>query len=217
MFWLHCGLFVLVIAVPGFISSADSTSKREGDYTLDDSFWNEETSVGEAERLLQEYRQNQELVQNIGGHYYQIIYPVQLRHHEKMGISTREVSVSKYPQRGYGEGGYQNAKGRMRTGRHFHRTSLLIKAFNHKFRLDLELNTQLLAPNLMQKDFLPNDAEQIFKQEIEHCYYHGTVRDYPGASAAFHTCNGVSGVIHLGNETFVIHPFYGGDLSVSLN
>lgn len=28
MFWLHCGLFVLVIAVPGFISSADSTSKR---------------------------------------------------------------------------------------------------------------------------------------------------------------------------------------------
>lgn len=29
MFWLHCGLFVLVIAVRGFISSlADTTSKR---------------------------------------------------------------------------------------------------------------------------------------------------------------------------------------------
>lgn len=29
MFWLHCGLFVLVIAVSGFISSlADTTSKR---------------------------------------------------------------------------------------------------------------------------------------------------------------------------------------------
>ncbi|XP_076684609.1 disintegrin and metalloproteinase domain-containing protein mind-meld isoform X3 [Andrena cerasifolii] len=213
MFWLHCGLFVLVIAVPGFISSADSTSKREADYTLDDSFWNEETPAGEVERLLREYRQNQELVRNIGAHYYQIIYPVQLRHHEKMGISTREANMSKFPQRGYAEGGYQNPRSRMRTGRHYHRTSLLIRAFSHRFRLDLELNTQLLAPNFIQKDLLVGGAEQSAKQEIEHCYYHGTIKDYPGASAAFHTCNGLSGVIHLGNETFVIHPFYGGDMS----
>lgn len=51
--------------------------------------------LGEVERLLKEYRQNQELVRKIGGHFYQIIYPVQLRHHEKMGISTREVGGSK--------------------------------------------------------------------------------------------------------------------------
>ncbi|CAH2074734.1 unnamed protein product, partial [Iphiclides podalirius] len=68
---------------------------QEADYTLDDSFWNEESPVGEVERLLREYRQNQELVRNIGAHYYQIIYPVQLRHHEKMGISTREVNTMK--------------------------------------------------------------------------------------------------------------------------
>lgn len=55
--------------------------------------------AGEVERLLKEYRQNQELVRRIGGHYYQIIYPVQLRHHEKMGISTREVSPPKVRNR----------------------------------------------------------------------------------------------------------------------
>ncbi|XP_067640129.1 disintegrin and metalloproteinase domain-containing protein unc-71 isoform X9 [Eurosta solidaginis] len=184
----------------------------EADYTLDDSFWNEESPVGEVERLLKEYRQNQELVRRIGGHYYQIIYPVQLRHHEKMGISTREVSPPKPGQRPrpHDDGGFS----RGRTKKHFHRTSLLIKAFNHKFRLDLELNSQLLSPNIQQKHYHASGyLVDGNRHDIEHCYYHGTVKDYPGASAAFHTCNGVSGVIHIGNETFVIHPFYGGDLS----
>lgn len=52
-------------------------------------------STGEVERLLKEHQQNQELVEKIGRNSYQIIYPVQLRHHEKMGISTREVGAPK--------------------------------------------------------------------------------------------------------------------------
>lgn len=55
--------------------------------------------AGEVERLLKDYRENQELVRRIGKHHYQIIYPVQLRHHEKMGISTREVSAAKVRNR----------------------------------------------------------------------------------------------------------------------
>ncbi|XP_052857388.1 zinc metalloproteinase-disintegrin-like VLAIP-B isoform X8 [Drosophila gunungcola] len=206
--WIQIAYLILIIAqLCAFVTSAG-----EADYTLDDSFWNEESPVGEVERLLKEYRQNQELVRRIGGHYYQIIYPVQLRHHEKMGISTREVSLPKPGQRPrpHDDSGFN----RGRTKKHFHRTSLLIKAFNHKFRLDLELNSQLLSPNIQQKHYhVGGYLVDGNRHDIEHCYYHGTVKDYPGASAAFHTCNGVSGVIHIGNETFVIHPFYGGDLS----
>ncbi|XP_064210798.1 disintegrin and metalloproteinase domain-containing protein 11 isoform X3 [Tribolium castaneum] len=217
MLWIYCGLVFLASALFEAALAVSVTSKREADYTLDESFWIEESPAGEVERLLREYTQNQEMVRNIGSHYYQIIYPVQLRQHKKMGISTREIGSSKVRKerstRGQVDGGYQGRGRPAKTGKHFHRTSLLLKAFNHKFRLDLELNTQLIAPNIMQKHFLANGAEQVSKQDIEHCYYHGTVQDYPGASAAFHTCNGVSGVIHLGNETFVIHPFYGGDLS----
>lgn len=50
---------------------------------------------GEVERLLREYTQNQEMIRNIGSTYYQIVYPVQLRQHKKIGISTREIGSSK--------------------------------------------------------------------------------------------------------------------------
>ncbi len=51
--------------------------------------------AGEVEKLLHDFPQNQELVRNIGASLYQIIYPTQLRRHEKMGISTRETSPTK--------------------------------------------------------------------------------------------------------------------------
>jgi hypothetical protein len=50
---------------------------------------------GDVEKLLKEHRENQDLVRSIGGSHYQIVFPVQLRHREKMGISTREIGATK--------------------------------------------------------------------------------------------------------------------------
>jgi len=186
----------------------------------------QETPRDEVERLLREHKQNQDLVRRLGNRYYQVVYPIQVRHREKISLSTREIDRYAAGSQGSGIARGVNDLDSPLSGprhqKHYRQTSLLIKAFQHKFRLDLELNTRLIAPNVQKKVFLANGATATStsaSQDVEQCYYHGVVKDWqggefiPGSMAALQTCNGVSGIIHLGNETFVIHPFYGGDLS----
>lgn len=164
----------------------------------------------EVNRLFKMYKENRDMLQAIGQRYV-ITYPTQLRNGgRRHTLSTKVQPVTKLERDGEAVRG---ALYKQDSRRHVERTSIVIKAFSHQFQVDLQLNKQLLAPNLIHKHYLQNGAEQISKQELEHCYYHGQVRDYPGAVAAMRTCNGISGVIQIGNETFVIHPFYGGDMS----
>ncbi|XP_059084757.1 uncharacterized protein LOC131881812 isoform X4 [Tigriopus californicus] len=192
-----------------------------GTLGLDESNYDlilDESPRGEVERLLRDHKQNQDLVRNLGSRYYQVVYPLQVGNREMTGVSTREINTfgATFGGRGVNE---PPDRAPISSQKHFRRTSLLIRAFQHKFILEMELNTRLLAPNIRQKEFLQEGAVSVTQEDLEHCYYHATVKDYsgsefiPGSMAALHTCNGVSGIVHLGNETFVIQPFYGGDLS----
>ena len=92
-----------------------------------------------------------------------------------------------------------------------------MSAFGHKFRLILELNPSLIAPNVLQKHIFSEAAEQRERNELEMCYYHGNVEGLEWSAAAVRTCNGLSAIIHMGNETFIIHPLTGGDLTVNIH
>jgi len=225
----HCSVLLLLMLLPSVLVQYRDTNRGPDLVRKEDSRTNwgkyEETPRDEVERLLRDYKQNQELLRRLGNRYYQVVYPIQVRHREKMGISTREIDSRNPPGGGDGRGVNElepNRLGPRHQQKHYRQTSLLIKAFQHKFRLDLELNSRLLAPNVQKKVFLAGGATATStsaSQDVEQCYYHGVVKDWqggefiPGSMAALQTCNGVSGIIHLGNETFVIHPFYGGDLS----
>ena len=36
----------------------------------------------EVERLLRDYKQNQELLRRLGNRYYQVVYPIQVRYYQ---------------------------------------------------------------------------------------------------------------------------------------
>lgn len=148
----------------------------------------------EVERLRLEYPENELLLQRLQNESYEIINPIQMRQHLKLGISTKYTSLNT-------------------SEKHYQQTTLLIKAFNYDFRLELELNKYLLSPNLLYKTYLPDGVVHL-AQSLENCYYHATIKDYPDAVAALRTCDGISGIIYLQNDTLAIHPFYGGDLSI---
>lgn len=40
---------------------------------------------------MRDYKQNKDLVRNLGSRYYQVVYPVQVRHREMIGVSTRNT------------------------------------------------------------------------------------------------------------------------------
>lgn len=91
-------------------------------------------------------------------------------------------------------------------------THILSQPVTYKKIINFVANQRLLfGPGLVQKHYLASGVQQITTQKIDPCFFHGRTRqsDLPRgvqAIAAFRTCQGLSGIIHVDNESFVIHP-----------
>ncbi|XP_066277563.1 disintegrin and metalloproteinase domain-containing protein 12-like isoform X2 [Branchiostoma lanceolatum] len=82
-----------------------------------------------------------------------------------------------------------------------------VKGFNMALTLDVRLNRNLFGKHYFEKYYLSDGTPVVeWPSQQNHCHYHGTVRGEEGSTVALSTCNGISGVIHLANETFYIEP-----------
>ncbi|GFS87362.1 zinc metalloproteinase-disintegrin-like BjussuMP-1, partial [Nephila pilipes] len=140
-------------------------------------------------RVLLQNPHNQELITHLGTRY-EIVNPVQIRQEWGRRLSTRVSNING-------------------TATHLQQTSLFIETFEYKLYLDLELNINLFPSTLVQFIY-EKDGPPVALQELpENCYYHAKVRNYPDASAAFYTCNGMRGIIFLENKVLLLHPLQG--------
>ncbi|TRZ03092.1 hypothetical protein DNTS_029885, partial [Danionella cerebrum] len=76
------------------------------------------------------------------------------------------------------------------------------------FILDLEKNQDLLPkpPNVFY--YLPNGTGVSIKENlVTHCFYHGSVRGFPGSRVALSSCSGLRALIVLNSTlSFELHP-----------
>ncbi|XP_074658663.1 uncharacterized protein LOC141911577 [Tubulanus polymorphus] len=142
--------------------------------------------------LVDEFWENKILLQKIP-RPYEIVYPVRIHNQRVVNLSTRS-----------------------QIGRHIvhvDKAVVELDLFGRKYRIHLELNHGLLSHAAKRKHFL-SDNTQVITDNIEHCYYQGSISKIAGSSVAVSTCDGFRGVINLPNVTYIIAPLRGGDLDM---
>ncbi|KAG8179956.1 hypothetical protein JTE90_015405 [Oedothorax gibbosus] len=138
-------------------------------------------------RVLFQDRANQDLITHLGTRY-EVVHPVQVGQEWGRRLSTRTSPEA---------------------SSHLQQTSLLIETFEYKLHLDLELNTNLFPPTLVQFVYEKEGSPYSIQELPENCYYHAKMKNYPTGRAAFYTCNGIRGIIVLENKVFLLHPLRG--------
>lgn len=73
-------------------------------------------------------------------------------------------------------------------------------AYGKNFHLVLQKNRQLIPSSFRIITQNQNGHHEAVKQEIEHCYYHGSLKDIQHSFVSINTCNGLNGVIQYDND-----------------
>ncbi|KRY57190.1 Disintegrin and metalloproteinase domain-containing protein 28, partial [Trichinella britovi] len=126
---------------------------------------------------------------------FEIVYPVQLRDRGRVGIDTQNYL-------------FDNST------IHFERCSFVIKTSYGRWRIHVQLNDVLIQPAAKYVRYLKLDSpSETNGRSLPNCYYHGQVHGQPKSKVSLSTCFGLRGSIVMENQTFIIIPLKGGDLS----
>ncbi|XP_050304497.1 disintegrin and metalloproteinase domain-containing protein 12-like [Anthonomus grandis grandis] len=104
------------------------------------------------------------------------------------------------------------------TGYHTDHIQIKVEVDGEDMILDLVLNRQLIPQGFFhkQQENGKNVTYRPTKEEINHCHYHGKVRDRPNSWVAISTCDGLSGVIFDGKEMHYVEKNRKNNLEDSL-
>ncbi|KAJ1090989.1 hypothetical protein NDU88_004117 [Pleurodeles waltl] len=73
--------------------------------------------------------------------------------------------------------------------------------------LQLEKNKNLFTPNYSQTHYLPSGQEvTVTPSMLDHCYYHGYLRNDSNSEASISLCNGLSGYFMNRGQQYLIAP-----------
>uniref|UniRef100_UPI00358F6056 zinc metalloproteinase-disintegrin-like jararhagin n=1 Tax=Myxine glutinosa TaxID=7769 RepID=UPI00358F6056 len=88
----------------------------------------------------------------------------------------------------------------------------MIKLGKHHAVLSLHKNRGLFGEMYEESYYLKDGTREAYHPgPMHHCYYHGYIKGFSNSTASITTCSGLSGLLFLGNETFVLEPLDGID------
>ncbi|KAK3716436.1 hypothetical protein QZH41_016844, partial [Actinostola sp. cb2023] len=84
--------------------------------------------------------------------------------------------------------------------------SFVVKAFEKRIILDTKNNHDLIPGSFLVRQFQSDGCEVISREAPEPCQYQGSIRGNQDSTVVLDTCNGLTGIIDDGKETYHIEP-----------